>query len=79
MHSARTTEAFWLVSPYFDPIIWMAIGIFFVLALYQCARFVYYLQELASLATGSEESETLEHMRLSDLPDLESSESSSGI
>ena len=77
MHPDRTSEAFWLVSPYFDPVIWMTIGIFFVLVLYQCARFVYYLQQLASLATDSQESDSLEQLQLSDLPDLQSSESGS--
>ena len=73
MYTERTSETFWIVSPYFDPIIWMTIGVF----LYQCARFVTYLQQLASLATDSQESDTLEQLRLSDLPDLQSSESSS--
>ena len=77
MHTERTSETFWIVSPYFDPIIWMTIGVFFVLVLYQCARFVTYLQELASLATDSQESDSLEQLQLSDLPELQSSESGS--
>ena len=77
MYTERTSETFWIVSPYFDPIIWMIIGVLFVLALYQCARFLTYLQELASLAAESQESDSLEQLELSDLPELQSSESGS--